>query len=194
MPTKAASTARRIQYLKDLIGHHSTGESEREAARHALRRVLASNPEAEDAGRISWMFPTTFGARYHRSLGITDVGKILRKEFALRRKASRATGSTNPAPPAVVDPIGDLPEGVKISIRTERGLANDFIRVNLTATPDHWWEPLGPYTGPGPALERVGAEIRSAVEDFNYDGSDGRFDHYDVRFLATVSADGCGIG
>lgn len=179
---------RRMEALRRIIEHPTTKDGERSAAQHALHRLLANNPDTQrlTADDTTALFPVTIGDRYDSSLDIRDIAAILRREFQLRRKVARTSGGTDLA---LIDPIGDLPAEVKISVRIERGSIHDILIVNLKNTPENWWAPEGPYIVPGRELRRVGQEISDTVQAFNYDGSDPRFDHVNVRFIGRVTAD-----
>lgn len=179
---------RRAEILRSVIDHPNTGDGERTAAEHALHRLLSNNPGARQLAEAetATLLPVVTGDRYDPALDITTIAATLRKEFQLRRRTARKAGG---ADIAVIDPIGDLPAEVKISVRAERGSVYDIIRVNLKGAPDHWWIPGWPYDTPGPTLSHVGQEISDAVQSFNRNGSDLRFDHVDVRFHSQITAD-----
>lgn len=189
---------RRIQLIQNLINHKNTSPEEKASAQHALQRLQENNPTDWAATAPTGHIPDMFvGSRYTSGQDIADIAKILRAEFRLRRKMAKKTPDTNPTAPAILDPIGDLPDDIKISVTIDRFSGGQAIDIRLKNVPDDWFTTEQWHGHPTrratPRLKAVAQELNNAVQAFNFDGSDSQIDYFHVNFYSHVTVNGTTI-
>lgn len=137
------------------------------------------------------MRETVYGARYEetRSMSTTDVAKSFRADVKAAIKA------------------GDLPKGLKLSIRTKYYSGGSSISVDIVAFPGRVlnaerikWDAENPhgtyYNCPESVRELHNgavcatlAKLEAMLDAYNFDGSDSQVDYFHVRFYAHVGVD-----
>ncbi len=188
-----------LRRLQDLIDHPRTKPEEREAAERMLMRLKAKHAAAsgESGARqgSGWVDPRFYGKRYDRSLTTTQIAAIVRQDIKMARKMAAETSEDDgPGAVKVPNPIGDAPQGIKFSIRTEYFSGGSAINIVLRGMPTAWaWTTEQRYghdqTVPTPALKALATELRELANAFNHDGSDITTDYFDVNFYLSLSAE-----
>lgn len=192
---KSTLTARMV-LLKNLIEHAKTGEDEREAARHALTRLMAKAEEVGVAVASGYTDHRVYGAKYDRTqhLPTAAYAAKIRAEIKVRRdlrKAKAAPGSLS-----IPDLITDAPATIRFFVKVDHHAS---ITITIKGVPESWWrqEPYDGYRGadthtvPGPELNELAADLAALMAEYNYDGSDVMTDYFDVNFYAHVDAGPC---
>lgn len=107
-----------------------------------------------------------YGSKYDSKLNTTQIAKAFRADVKAAQKS------------------GDLPKRLKLSVRTQYYAGGSSIRVGIKDMP------CG-------ARSTRAAVIANRLEDmlkaYNHNGSDSRFDHFDVNFYGSVQID-CNFG
>lgn len=190
----------KIQALETLAdpSRTSTPEHERAAANRMLDRFRKLLAETVGASGHTFTDRRWYGDKYAdtNNLRLADIAKLIRAEVKLARKIARMTAT--PGAVKIADPIGDAPNTIKVSVRTQHFAGGGSIDVRLSNIPAEWgWieEPGGTYYDrrPTPALKTFARAIKGVMDAYNYDGSDIMTDYFDKRFYGNVAADGGGI-
>lgn len=186
----------RIEKLRALAEHPNTPIHEAALAKAALERVLARYAQAATATEAGATFidTTWYGAKYAATskLHVADISKLIRDEIKLIRKTAKATPLGEQAQALkLIDPIGDAPADLKISVRSERfsgGCSIDIILINI---PEAWKITVerDGYTtwGQAPELTALVRELKGLMNAYNYDGSDTQADYWNVRFYDGIT-------
>lgn len=210
MPTAAAAskTTQRIERLTALAGEGNPNQYEREVATMALTRLLKRHAEQqpETAKSYTWT-PNWQGAKYQETRDIynlTLITKRIRDEIKLLRKLGKqAAAGTADAALKLLDPIGDAPADIKISVRQPH---YGSITITLSNIPQEWgwrWGKRNAWDGDTcerwiatDALEALGRELNALANAYNYDNSDMMTDYFDRRYYLSVNAcePGCEYG
>lgn len=203
--TKKPASARVLKQV-EVLRHWATRterveESERLAAQHRLA-VLAEIYDLTGAGirtpnngnEERWLFsPGAWkGERYNevRHKTLPEIAAMMRAEIRLARKLAKKTA--RPGDVAVVDPIGDAPAEIKISIRSEYYSGGGAIRIKISNIPadwgwtmgtDHWGEPAKIAT---PACVAFYNAVQAVHAQFNFDNSDAMTDYFHRNYWGTV--------
>ena len=193
--TKTRTTSR-IERLRALAEHPNTPEHEANLARHALARLLKKAEVQAETTHYTWT-PNWQGGKYQdtRSLGLTEVTKLIRDEIKLLRKLGKQAATTGGAALKSFDPIGDAPASIKIGVRQPH---YGSIKISVTGIPQDWgwrWGKRNAWEGdtcerwiPTDALEALGRELRMLASAYNYDNSDIMTDYFDNRYYLNVDA------
>lgn len=183
-----SKTATRIERLRALAGDGNPNAHERDVARRALERMLERMSEAH---RAAWT-PNWQGEKYQatRGLSMTEITKLIRDEIKMLRKlgkiAAAGEGSLK-----VVEPVGDAPAEIKVSIRQPHYGSIDIL---LKDVPQEWgWRRGTDDYGnerwfATDALEALGRELKALGEAYNYDNSDIQTEYFDRRYYLHVDA------
>lgn len=175
-------------------------ENERLAAQHRLA-VLAEMYDLTGAGiRTSndteerWLFNpgAWMGSRYQETRGktLTELAAMMRAEISLARKLAKK--AAKPGELAVVDPLGDAPAQIKISIRTRYYSGGGSIDIVISNVPADWGWTMGEnHYGDTvkiatPACDAFYRAVKAVHSQFNYDNSDAMTDYFDRRFYGHV--------
>ncbi len=129
----------------------------------------------------------TFGAKYNAKLTLTEIAKAYRADLKAAQKR------------------GELPKGLKVSVRTEYGSTSGSINATVTALPEGMrahnpaWlvqQQQGKYVPYGQEKPRFTPEfgaflrtLEAMLQAYNHDGSQIEYDHFDVRFYGHVRVD-----
>lgn len=181
----------RLDRLRDLAKHPKTPKHERTLAQEAYDR-LSARIQAEASQRYEdtrW-----YGEKYQatRDLSVTQIAKLIRDEIKFIRKTAAATQAGEEAALSIVDPIGEAPASIRISVRTRHHSAID---IELTGVPQEWgWVRGTDYRAPWmgehwmhtPKLEALMDELKVMLSAYNYNGDNAMFDHFDSRFYTSV--------
>jgi len=131
------------------------------------------------------MYEVTYGAKYEDGLDVKEIAKRVRKEIQAAVKA------------------GELPKGLKASVRISRYSGGQSLYVKVTAVPrdfvvynpervrlDHE-EPHRFHDVPylTPEARAVEKKIEALYGAYNYDGSEPQTDYFNVNFYGHVSWD-----
>lgn len=205
MSSRTKKITNRLRFLEQLFNHPKTSEAEKASAKAAIQRIK-NNPAnadlfkqaAEDVPGL-WNNPNMFvGGRYQRGQDIKDIAATLRKEFRAARKYAARTTASGDIGLAVIDPIGDIPESFKISVRIDRFSGGQSIDIAVTNVPkedgewftyeeDMWREMR---LVPTRRLKDLIGALEDALDAFNYDGSDTQTDYFNVNFYGHVTING----
>ena len=201
-------TAQKIQLLKNLINHPRTGEEERDAARRMLKRVMdkarEKGEQLAEATAISersnpsggYRLPgVVYGAKYEqvKNMPLAEIAKLMRADIRLARKVG--ANSATPDAVAVIDPLGDMPKEVKVSVTSEYFSGGGAIRMRVKNIPLRWGFAKEPDRWgemqwmPSPSFKAVLDELRAIHGAYNFDGSDPMVDHYHVNYYGSVDYD-----
>jgi hypothetical protein len=181
----------RIAKLRALAEHPNTPVHEADVARRALARALAKMSTTTHPSVDQFVDMRAYGSKYAATQGMTtqDIVKAVRDEIRLIRRIAKAT-PVAPGTIKTVDPIGDAPADLKISVRFERCGWRGEVRVTLSGIPDAWKIPVERYGSmtweQSDELTAVVREIAAIAAAYNYDGSDSMTDLCDVRFHGTI--------
>lgn len=182
-----------IQRVRAIVEDDRANPDEQASARALLARLMARQAaEKADGGEGYWSaYARWYGDKYHETshMSLTEIAKRIRGEISLARKLARQKAA--PGAVKVVDPIGDAPKEIKISVRTEYFSGGGSIDVYLKGIPEDWWETVVDRWGcerpvPTERLRALADELRRVVQAYNYDGSDPQTDYFDKRFFSAV--------
>jgi len=127
-----------------------------------------------------------YGAKYDRNLITTQIAALIRLDVA---KATKT---------------GDLPKGLKVSVKTRYYSGGSSIDLTIIALPAEMVVINPEYVAArrrglsadlhdapmlSEAVRTLTARLDGMMQAYNYDGSDSRMDHFDVRFYGH-----CGVG
>lgn len=197
-----------VTVMRDMIRRESTPEGERDAAMHRLANYDAkwlipdeNGVMPHQAGYVPgelWLYsPGAWqGAKYAqvRRMSLTDIAKLMRADLKLARKLAKAT-APKPGEVATIDPIGDAPAEIKISIRTEYYSGGGAIDVVIKGVPQVWgWtEDTDDYGNPvklaTPAMTAFYRAVQEVHSAYNYDNSDAMTDYYDRNYYGHVNTE-----
>lgn len=164
----AAHVRHRIHLLQELLAHPRASEVERDGARRALLRLLQLHPShAQDTPALD-LHPAPVA-------DVKDAGKLLRAELRARRRVAELAPHRGAEP--ATDPVADLPEQVKISVRTSRWPVGDLIEVTLSDIPEDLWNITRSRWGvedvvPTRRLHAAGLELEATCDTLRVDGGD----------------------
>lgn len=127
----------------------------------------------------------TYGKKYDSKLSSKDVAKLVRDEIKTLKKA------------------GEMPAGVKTSVRYESFAGGSSIRISIKDTPFNVYNPEwvaydieNPHSSYTPHIPRFSDEARklkasleAMLNAYNHDGSDAMVDYFDVKFYSSVDFD-----
>lgn len=214
--TKQPAPARilkQVKVLRHLATSERTGEGEREAAMHRLAVFAAKYLIPDENGVMptgdtvrqraegepylyspgAWM-----GAKYTevRGLTLTQIAARIREDLKLARKVGKRT-APKPGEVAMIDPLGDAPAQIKISIRTEYYAGGGAIRVLIKNIPAEWaWTDEEHPRYPGervkqatPAMVAFYRAVEEIHNAYNYDNSDAMTDYFDRRYWGHVDTE-----
>ncbi len=199
MPVRASATRtqNKIARLTALAEHPNTPAPEAALARHALSRLLANIAEA--GGKTpAHIDRRWYGAKYDHTNKLTtvDIAKLIREEIKLLRKIAKSAGAiADETALKAVDPIGDMPAQIKISVRSQYYSGGSSIDITVKNVPLRWgFVPAAQPTeyrryDRSPALNALTMALRSAMSAYNHDGSDILSDYWDVRFMGFVEVE-----
>ena len=120
------------------------------------------------------------GSKYDSSLSTKEIARRFRQDV---RDAKRG---------------GALPKGLKVSVRIRYGVTTTAIDATITALPgirimSPDWDPnnLGGSASERftPDARRIRNQLDTMLQAYNYDNSDARIDHFDVKFYGRVAYD-----
>ncbi|MFJ5635017.1 hypothetical protein ACIQF5_20560 [Streptomyces goshikiensis] len=196
-------TAQKIELLQNLINHPLTADEEREAARRMLKRVIE---KARDKGEGvtdtrtakagGYRIPDIlYGDKYEQVKGmwLPDIAKLMRADIKMARKVG--TKSSPPGALAVVDPLGDMPKVIKVSVTSECFAGGGAIRMRVKNIPLEWGfvqkrEQWGDIRWvPSDALEAVLTDLEVIHQAYNYDGTESQVDYFHVNYYGSVDYD-----
>lgn len=193
-----ASIAKKLQLLRTLIEHPRTGDSEREAAKRAMERLLEKAQSIESTVTVtsSWLdFSRVYGSKYAtmggRYLTAAEIAKLVRADITLALKVARTTAE--PGSVAVIDPLAAMPAEIKVTVKTQSYSGGRSIDVYMRNVPEDWgfvtesdrWS-CEPRQVPSPALREAAKALSAILHAYNYDGSRPEVDHYDVNYYGHV--------
>jgi hypothetical protein len=182
--------------------------NEQEAARHRLAVLLSTyvvpgiNDTGADVARLAdgqrWLTNpgAWMGERYQemRRETLTRIAARIRADIKLARKLGKRT-APKPGEVATIDPLGDAPAQIKISVRTEYFSGGGAIRVKISSIPAEWgWNESTDQYGQSikeatPACAAFYAAVQGAHGAYNYDNSDSMVDHFDRNYWGSVDTD-----
>lgn len=122
------------------------------------------------------MTERAYGDKYEAGLSTPEIAKKLRQDIKAAVKA------------------GELPKGLKVSVRSESFSGGSAIRLRVTAVPDGFtiynpeWvaaeDKREPHHLPwaSPEADKVARVVEGLAAAYNYDGSDTMTDYFDVNF------------
>lgn len=184
----------RIAKLRALAEHPNTPVHEAALAKAALDRVLARRAHAEAATGAAFIDTTFYGAKYAATKGlrVAEISKLIRDEIKLIRKAAKSTPLGEQAGSLKnIDPIGDAPTDLKISVRSAHFSGGCSIDITLINIPEAWKIPAERhgYTSwdQSPELTALVRELKNLMNAYNYDGSDRQADYWNVRFYDGIT-------
>jgi DNA repair protein RadC len=129
------------------------------------------------------MYERSYGSKYDSKLDTAEIAKRVRSEIAEALKA------------------GELPKGLKASVRTSRFAGGSAIDITVTACPfpvrnpervEHdalpWAEQCRRRVPPlhNERARALVAKLESMLRAYNHDGSDIQSDYFDVKFYQNV--------
>ncbi len=130
------------------------------------------------------MYEVSYGSKHAatKDLNTTQIAKLFREEIKAAIKA------------------GELPKGLKVSIRSEYFSGGSAIRCKVTAipfplyNPEHLkWEQENPHGCYRDAPTRLTEEASKLLKEldgrlaaYNFDGSESQVDYFHVRFYGSV--------
>jgi hypothetical protein len=199
-----------IKVLRHWISSERADEMEREAARHRLAILDAKYVLPDENGVMPhqagyvpgelWLYnPGAWqGAKYAqvRRMSLTDIAKLMRADLKLARKLAKAT-APKPGEVATIDPIGDAPAEIKISIRTEYYSGGGAIDVVIKGVPQEWgWTDEEDPHYPGtrvkmatPAMTAFHRAVQEIHNAYNYDNSNAMVDHFERNYYGHVDTE-----
>ncbi|MFB7836169.1 hypothetical protein [Streptomyces sp. NPDC056056] len=198
-PTKSR-TAQKIELLQNLINHPRTAAEERDAAQRMLKRVIEKAREnGEDvtdtrtAKAGGYRLPeVVYGEKYEqvKHMRLPDIAKLMRADIKIARKVG--TKSSTPGALATVDPLGDMPKEIKISVTSEYFAGGGAIRMRVKNIPLEWgfvqeqdrWGDMR--WVPSDAFAAVLTDLEVIHQAYNFDGSDSQVDYFHVNFYGSV--------
>lgn len=183
-------TATRIERLRSLAGDGNPNEHERKLAAAALERMIKRLADAAPAWAPNWQ-----GEKYQatRGMDMNAITKLIRDEIKMLRKVGKQAAGAAAAEGALklVEPVGDAPAEIKISIRQPH---YGSVNITLSNIPEDWGWRRGD-DGYGnerwfatDALEELGRELKALGEAYNYDNGDIMADYFDRRYYLSVEA------
>lgn len=196
-------TAQKIELLQNLINHPRTAAEEREAAQRMLKRVIErARDNGEDVTDTrtpkagGYRLPeVVYGDKYKQVKGmrLPDIAKLMRADIKIARKVG--TKSSTPGALATVDPLGDMPKEIKVSVTSEYFAGGGAIRMRVKNIPLEWgfvqkrdqWGDMR--WVPSDAFEAVLTDLKVIHQAYNYDGSDSQVDYYHVNYYGSVDYD-----
>lgn len=194
-----ASTEKKLQLLRTLIEHPRTSDTEREAAKRAMERLLKKTQSISSTETVmpSWMdFSRTYGSKYASMGGkymtAAEIAKLVRADIKLALKVARVTGE--PGALALADPLATLPPEVKVTVRTQTYSGGRSIDVVMRDVPEDWGFSMQPdryypstlRSYPTQELKAAAQVLKDILQAYNYDGSRPEVDYYDVNFYGHV--------
>ncbi|WP_327309791.1 hypothetical protein OG730_41650 (plasmid) [Streptomyces sp. NBC_01298] len=202
-PTKSR-TAQKIELLQNLINHPRTEAEEREAAQRMLKRVIEkardNGEEVTDTHTArkpgGYRLPeVVYGDKYEQVKGmrLQDIAKLMRADIKMARKVGAK--SSAPGALATVDPLGDMPKEIKVSVTSEYFSGGGAIRMRVKNVPREWGfvrkrDPWGDMRWvPSDAFEAVLTDLKVIHQAYNYDGSDSQVDYFHVNYYGSVDYD-----
>ncbi|MEU9420997.1 hypothetical protein [Streptomyces sp. NPDC048272] len=209
MPRKSTAkrttrTDKKIELLQNLINHSRTGAEERDAAQRMLHRVIAKareNDEQVDDSQTNrkhtgYQLPdVVYGDKYEQVKGmrLQDIAKLMRADIKMARKVG--TKSFAPGAVAVADPIGDMPQQIKVSVTSEYFSGGGAIHMRVKNVPQDWgfvqaqdmWGAMR--WVPSSAFEAVLTDLKLIHQAYNYDGTDSQVDYFHVNYYGHVEYD-----
>lgn len=209
MPRKSTAmrtthTDKKIELLQNLINHPRTGAEERDAAQRMLQRVIAKareNDEQVDDSptnrkHTGYQLPdVVYGDKYEQVKGmrLQDIAKLMRADIKMARKVG--TKSFAPGAVAVADPIGDMPQQIKVSVTSEYFSGGGAIHMRVKNVPPDWgfvrkqdmWGAMR--WVPSSAFEAVLTDLKVIHQAYNYDGTDSQVDYFHVNYYGHVEYD-----
>lgn len=184
----AVDLTARIARVQAYVDHPRTPEHERAVAVHMLARLKAR--AASSVAGNKWTDNRWYGERYIHDLkvGGVQIAKLLRDEIKTMRKVAAKTAE--PGSVAVVDPIGDMPAEIKVSIRSDY----NSIDITLKNVPADMWERKTNVNGykhwvDGDRLYEIGKALRALMNSYNHEEVDGHREYRDVKFYGHVKAE-----
>ncbi|MFE8941169.1 hypothetical protein ACFYNX_27305 [Streptomyces sp. NPDC007872] len=198
-PTKSR-TARKVELLQNLINHPRTAAEERDAAKRMLNRVIEkARDNGEDvtdtrtARSGGYRLPeVVYGDKYEqvKNMRLPDIAKLMRADIKIARKVG--TKSSTPGALATVDPLGDMPKEIKVSVTSEYFAGGGAIRMRVKDIPLEWgfvqerdrWGDMR--WVPSVAFAAVLTDLEVIHQAYNYDGSDSQVDYFHVNFYGSV--------
>lgn len=190
-----------LDSLQALIDHPNTKEGERDAARHALARLQAKQQQKAPSEPVAYRFE---GAKFRETAHLSPkkLGALIRGEIKAIRKAA-AKLDPGDSDVAEVDPIGTLPTGAKVSVRTENTETPVITMTVRALTGERWWRWARGYvlTGgvrseyrhgtywPLSPVHEVGAALKELANQYGFDDSDSQIDHFHQRFYTHVEVE-----
>ena len=184
----------RIAKLRALAEHPNTPIHEAAVAKAALERVLARRAHAETTTAAAFIDTIFYGAKYAATerLGVAEISKLIRDEIKVIRKAAKATPlGTQDGALKNIDPIGDAPADLKISVRSAHFSGGCSIDITLTNIPDAWKIPVERHGyaswDQSAELTALVRELKNLMNAYNYDGSDRQADYWNVRFYDGIT-------
>ncbi|MFE4309157.1 hypothetical protein ACFRR6_24270 [Streptomyces sp. NPDC056891] len=196
-------TAQKIELLQNLINHPRTADEEREAAQRMLKRVIEkARDNGEDvtdtrtAKAGGYQLPdVVYGDKYEQIKGmrLPDIAKLMRADIKIARKVG--TKSSTPGALAAIDPLGDMPKEIKVSITSDYFAGGGAIRIRVKNIPPEWgfvqkrdqWGDMR--WVPSDAFEAVLTDLKVIHQAYNYDGSDSQVDYFHVNYYGSVDYD-----
>ncbi|MEU7631736.1 hypothetical protein AB0C34_17360 [Nocardia sp. NPDC049220] len=200
MPATATTSRihRMIENLDALINHPRTPDNERAAAKAMRERILKKAGNESVVGRYNRhsQYARTYGEKYDRVpeyCKTSVIAKAVREDIKLAQKIAKQAGKADDL--KIVDPIGDAPAEITISVRTSTYSGGSSIDIYLKNIPQEWgWTVDEDQWGyeremPSPALCALADELKAVMNAYNHNGSDIITDYFDVRFYGHVMSD-----
>jgi hypothetical protein len=188
----STKTQKKLQLLRTLIEHPRTSDTEREAAKRALERLLSKAQDTEETVTTSWIdFSRTYGSKYAsmggKYLSAAEIAKLIRADIKLALKVARQT--TEPGAVALPDALTLIPAEVKVTVRTESYSGGRSIDVVMRNIPEDWGFSMQPdhydrttlRSLPTPELKAAARALKDILQAYNYDGSRPEVDYFDVN-------------
>jgi hypothetical protein len=202
---------KQVEVLRHWVGSERASEAEREAARHRLAILLSRyvvpgvndfetvTARVNDGERYLYNPGAWMGAKYAetRTMSLPEIAKLMREEIKLARKLAKKVAPTDgeTGELAVIDPLGDAPASIKISIRSAYFSGGGSIDVRISGIPEEWgWTYGENHYGDRikiatPACLALYNEVKRIHSQYNYDNSDTQTDYFDTRFYGHVDTD-----
>ncbi|MFE0778076.1 hypothetical protein [Streptomyces sp. NPDC058861] len=198
-PTKSR-TAQKIELLQNLINHPRTAAEERDAAQRMLKRVIEKArdngedvADARTAKTGGYRLPeVVYGDKYEqvKNMRLPDIAKLMRADIKIARKVG--TKSSTPGALAAIDPLGDMPKEIRVSVTSEYFSGGGAIRMRVKNIPIEWgfvqeqdrWGDMR--WVPSAAFAAVLTDLEVIHQAYNFDGSDSQVDYYHVNFYGSV--------
>lgn len=124
-------------------------------------------------------YSIAYGEKYAAGKGkdITEIARMVRKDIKQAIKE------------------GALPEGIKVSVRSERFSGGRALRCRVTEAPYDVMRPATPEETAKWGVTRMQCEHVREIEDlieaiakaYGYDGSDTQYDYWNVSYYCSVS-------